>query len=207
LWWYRAERANRQRDFTVEPKKGSSRNRVGEFWGLKSQESCAFPSDFGLRPALPFGIRDGWQDEQNKGGDSGMRIAFLVFDRNQQYAAFSVIRKRGSLSSGVQKTACGCCGRVQMGWYDRKVRRVGDLSCGDTRIFLELEVRRLDCRRCGKVKRERLDFLADNPLYTKRFCLLCRQSLPVGDDQRCGSGTVGGAWTPVQVSDILRRTG
>jgi transposase len=49
------------------------------------------------------------------------------------------------------------------------VRRVRDLSCGDTRIFLDLEVRRLDCRRCGKVKRERLDFLADNPLYTKRF--------------------------------------
>ena len=56
-----------------------------------------------------------------------------------------------------------------MGWYDRKVRRVRDLSCGDTRIFLEVEVRRVDCRRCGKVKRERLDFLADNPLYTKRF--------------------------------------
>ena len=56
-----------------------------------------------------------------------------------------------------------------MGWYDRKVRRVRDLSCGDTRIFLELEVRRVECHRCGKVKRERLDFLADNPLYTKRF--------------------------------------
>src|SRR5439155_1022609 len=56
-----------------------------------------------------------------------------------------------------------------MGWYDRKVRRVRDLSCGDTRIFLELEVRRVDCRRCGKVKRERLALLADNPLYTKRF--------------------------------------
>ena len=56
-----------------------------------------------------------------------------------------------------------------MGWYDRKVRRVRDLSCGDTRIFLELEVRRVDCRDCGKVKRERLEFLADNPLYTKRF--------------------------------------
>jgi transposase len=49
------------------------------------------------------------------------------------------------------------------------VRRVRDLSCGDTRVFLELEVRRIDCRRCGAVKRERLDFLADNPLYTKRF--------------------------------------
>jgi hypothetical protein len=34
-----------------------------------------------------------------------------------------------------------------MGWYDRKVRRVRDLSCGDARIFLELEVRRIDCRR------------------------------------------------------------
>src|ERR1700693_1449296 len=56
-----------------------------------------------------------------------------------------------------------------MGWYDRKVRRVRDLSCGDTRIFLEVEVRRVECHRCGKVKRERLDFLADNPFYTKRF--------------------------------------
>ena len=56
-----------------------------------------------------------------------------------------------------------------MGWYDRKPRRVRDLSCGDTRVYLELEVRRLDCRTCGKVKREQLDLLADNPLYTKRF--------------------------------------
>ena len=37
-----------------------------------------------------------------------------------------------------------------MGWYDRKVRRVRDLSCGDTRIYLELEVRRIDCRRCER---------------------------------------------------------
>ena len=69
---------------------------------------------------------------------------------------------------------------MQIGWYDRKVRRVRDLSCGDTRIYLALEVRRLDCRSCGKVKRERLDFLADNPLYTKRFAYFvgrrCRQA-------------------------------
>ena len=67
-----------------------------------------------------------------------------------------------------------------MGWYDRKVRRVRDLSCGDTRIFLELEVRRVNCRRCGKVKRERPAFLANNPLYTKRFAYFvgrhCRQA-------------------------------
>jgi transposase len=69
-----------------------------------------------------------------------------------------------------------------VGWYDRKICRVRDLSCGDTRIFLELEVRRLDCRNCGKVKRERLDFLADNPHYTKRFAYY------VG--RRCRSATI-----------------
>lgn len=40
----------------------------------------------------------------------------------------------------------------------------------------------MHCRRCGKVKRERLDFLADNPLYTKRFAFY------VG--RRCRSATV-----------------
>lgn len=71
-----------------------------------------------------------------------------------------------------------------MGWYDRKPRRVRDLSCGDTRVYLEVEVRRLDCRTCGKVKREQLDFLADNPLYTKRFAYYvgrrCREA-PIKD--------------------------
>ena len=68
-----------------------------------------------------------------------------------------------------------------MGWYDRKLWR-GDLSCGDTRYFLEVEVRRLDCRHRGKVKRERLDFLADNPFYTQRFAYY------VG--RRCRSATI-----------------
>jgi transposase len=71
---------------------------------------------------------------------------------------------------------------VQAGWYDRKRRRVRDLSCGDTRVFLEFEVRRVFCRRCGQVRRERLDFLADNPLYTKRFAFY------VG--RRCRSATI-----------------
>ena len=66
------------------------------------------------------------------------------------------------------------------GWYDRRVRRVRDLSCADTRIYLDIEVRRVHCKACGKVKREALDFLADNPLYTQRFAWFvgrrCRQS-------------------------------
>jgi transposase len=48
------------------------------------------------------------------------------------------------------------------------------------RVYLDIEVRRVYCVVCGKVKRERLDFLADNPFYTKRFAWhigrRCRQS-------------------------------
>lgn len=39
------------------------------------------------------------------------------------------------------------------------------------RIYLEFELRRVACRHCGGVKRERLDWLAANPRYTKRFAL------------------------------------
>jgi transposase len=46
---------------------------------------------------------------------------------------------------------------------------VRDLSCGPLRIYLDLEIRRVQCRGCGKVKQEKLPFLADNPFYTKRF--------------------------------------
>jgi transposase len=57
---------------------------------------------------------------------------------------------------------------------------VRDLSCGALHIYLELEVRRVDCGGCGNVKRERLTWLADNPFYTKRFAFLvgrrCRAS-------------------------------
>ena len=58
---------------------------------------------------------------------------------------------------------------VHRSYYDHQRRVVRDLSCGDTRVYLEFEVRRVPCRRCGAVKRERLPWLADNPFYTKRF--------------------------------------
>ena len=54
-------------------------------------------------------------------------------------------------------------------FYDHKLRWVRDLSCGDTRVYLEVPIRRVSCRICRKVKREHLAWLADNPLYTKRF--------------------------------------
>jgi transposase len=47
-------------------------------------------------------------------------------------------------------------------------------------VYLEVEVRRVQCRRCGAVKQEKLPWLADNPFYTKRFAFYvgrrCRSS-------------------------------
>ena len=71
---------------------------------------------------------------------------------------------------------------VHHGWYDRTIRRARDLSNGDTRIYLEFEVRRVACRSCGQVKRERLAFLANNAHYTERFAYY------IG--RRCRSATV-----------------
>jgi transposase len=48
------------------------------------------------------------------------------------------------------------------------------------RVHLDVEVRRVDCRACGGVKQERLDWLADHPFYTRRFAFFvgrrCRDS-------------------------------
>ena len=54
-------------------------------------------------------------------------------------------------------------------FYDRKVQRVRDLACGGWRIYLDVEIRRVACTKCGLVKQERLAWLADTPGYTKRF--------------------------------------
>jgi transposase len=59
---------------------------------------------------------------------------------------------------------------------------VRDLSCGAYRIYLDFEVRRVFCRTCAAVKRERLSWLADSALHTKRFAYY------VG--RRCRSATI-----------------
>jgi transposase len=48
------------------------------------------------------------------------------------------------------------------------------------RVYLEIEVRRVECRSCDAVKAEKLDFLSENPFYTERFAFYvgrrCRAS-------------------------------
>src|SRR5207248_3836655 len=115
-----------------------------------------------------------WPDQQSESGGSGTHMPSPGFVRYRRCAGFLATPRRVlSLSATtLKKTRCGACGRVHRGWYDRRERWVRDLGCGDLRIYLEVEVRRVYCQRCGKVKREQLDFLADNPFYTKRFARL-----------------------------------
>ena len=67
-----------------------------------------------------------------------------------------------------------------MVFYDQRPRQVRDLSCGDKRVYLAFAVRRVSCPWCGGVKTEGLDWLANNPFYTKRFVFFvgrrCRDS-------------------------------
>jgi transposase len=46
---------------------------------------------------------------------------------------------------------------------------VRDLACGDRRVYLSVDLRRVDCRTCGAVRREGLEWLLDSPFCTKRF--------------------------------------
>jgi hypothetical protein len=71
--------------------------------------------------------------------------------------------------SGGEKTVRVVCGQASRRIYDRKLRWVRDLSAGDTRIYLQIESRRVRCRSCTKVKQENLVWFSDNPFYTKRF--------------------------------------
>jgi len=75
---------------------------------------------------------------------------------------------------------CGICLWIGRGFYDHRTRRIRDLACGEARVFLEIESRRMFCRRCVAVKQEKLLWLSDNPFYTKRFAFFigrrCRAS-------------------------------
>ena len=66
-----------------------------------------------------------------------------------------------------------------LGLVRRRTRRVRDLSCGDARIILDIEVRRC-CARVAAREARAARFLADNPFYTKRFAYYvgrrCRQA-------------------------------
>lgn len=49
------------------------------------------------------------------------------------------------------------------------MRLIRDLPCGQLTVYLQVEIRRVKCTKTGKVRQEPLDFISENPFYTKRF--------------------------------------
>ena len=98
-------------------------------------------------------------------------------------------------------------------FYDHKVRWIRDFPCGDTRVYLEVAIRRVFCQTCGRVKQEKLIWLADSPWYPKRFAFFvgrrCRASSPI----RAVAKELVLDWKTVKALDTqymreqLRRTG
>ena len=87
-----------------------------------------------------------------------------------------------TLERWTRRTVCGVCREVHFGWYDRRQHLVRDLSSGDTRVYLDVEIRRVYCVVCRAVKKERLDEILGSPFVTKRFAFF------VG--RRCRAATV-----------------
>jgi transposase len=67
-----------------------------------------------------------------------------------------------------KKNVCSGCGRSFTTFYDRRTYRTRDLDAGGLRIYLDFDYRRVACPDCG-VKQENLDWLADNPRFTRGF--------------------------------------
>jgi transposase len=94
-------------------------------------------------------------------------VGYTAYHREFQESSSSLtiwVRQAGSRPS-YKCSGCGIgCERV----HSVRERRMRDLPWGQWKVWLVIEVHRVDCRRCG-VSTERIDFLAGKHPYTRRF--------------------------------------
>jgi transposase len=67
-----------------------------------------------------------------------------------------------------------CRPRCPCGWkgravYDRSIRRWRHLDLGAVKLFVEAEIRRLHCRRCGRVRTEEVPWARPRARHTRDF--------------------------------------
>src|SRR5271156_454078 len=94
-----------------------------------------------------------------------------------------------------KKTACGVCGQEHGTFYDRKIRPIRDLSCGDTRVYLEVEFRGVPASgvpqlwscEAGEAELDRRQ-----SVIHQTVCLLCGEAMPGVDAERRSQGTAPG---------------
>ncbi len=61
------------------------------------------------------------------------------------------------------------CGKRGSGVYDRSVRRWRHLDWGRSKVWLQAEIRRLDCRRCGRVRTEQVPWARPRARHSRDF--------------------------------------
>jgi transposase len=61
------------------------------------------------------------------------------------------------------------CGFSRRGIYDRSRRRWRHLDLGTTRLYLEAEIHRLSCKRCGRVRTEAVPWARPGARHTRDF--------------------------------------
>jgi transposase len=61
------------------------------------------------------------------------------------------------------------CGQKATGSYDSSVRRWRHLDLGASKLLLEAEIRRLDCRRCGRVRTEDVAWARPRARHSRDF--------------------------------------
>lgn len=104
--------------------------------------------------------------------DLAIYLVSLAFAHIQRREECSAARRRASFAwSDRRKSPLRSQRALAHGINNRKPSRVRDLFCGEDRIYLKFELRRVWCRYFGVVKQEKLPWLADSLFYTKRFAL------------------------------------
>jgi len=61
------------------------------------------------------------------------------------------------------------CGKAGAGVYDRSVRRWRHLDWGVSKVWLEAEIRRVDCRQCGRVRTEQVRWARPRARHSRDF--------------------------------------
>jgi transposase len=92
-------------------------------------------------------------------GISGASVASVTFGPE---GAVVGLRRR-------QRRPVCPCGWRGRGIYDRSVRRWRHLDLGAAKLFLEAEIRRLDCRRCGRVRTEEVPWARPRARHSRDF--------------------------------------
>ncbi|KAB2831940.1 MAG: hypothetical protein F9K48_11430 [Candidatus Brocadia sp.] len=78
---------------------------------------------------------------REKRDDGWTNISSPDLFREQKFrGVFGDTKARVIQLERIQKTVCGCCGKVYRSSYDKKVRRIRDLSCGNARRYMEVAV-------------------------------------------------------------------